>query len=557
MEQRGVFMGYIALYRKWRPQTFKDVIGQDHIVKTLKNQIVADRLGHAYLFCGTRGTGKTSTAKLFAKTVNCENPTDGEPCNVCEACEGANTGQGINVIEIDAASNNSVDNIREIREEVRYTPTKGKYKVYIIDEVHMLSVGAFNALLKTLEEPPSHVMFILATTEPHKILPTILSRCQRYDFKRISVEEIANCLISYMVQEEIAVEEKAIKYMATLADGAMRDALSILDQCIAFYLGKKITLDMVLDLLGAVDQSVFFDMTVALDKQDTLACMELLDRVMMDGRDLTQFLTDLIKHMRNLMVLQTTGGQGNVLDISEESMARLLAQSKEISYASLVRFIQELSKLESTLKYASSKRILLEVGMIKLCRPEVETSIEGLMSRMEALEDKVKKGVKVVQVAGGGEAAGSGGTPSGQPVAPLKRPKAVSEDVKKAVSKWASIKNGIVRDNRSMLILLDGVTAETVSGDILYLVCDSKIKVDTLKANDGQRVQEIKGLFEGELEKEFNIKLITREEIEGLRATYSGEPIKGDPDRGEDEDIESLLANIDFPVEIFEDAPPS
>ena len=250
-------MSYQALYRKFRPQEFEDVKGQDHIVKTLKNQINADRIGHAYLFCGTRGSGKTTIAKIFARAVNCEHPVEGSPCGECPTCKAIQNGSSMNVIEIDAASNNGVDNIRQIREEVAYRPTEGKYKVYIIDEVHMLSTGAFNALLKTLEEPPEYVMFILATTEAHKIPVTILSRCQRYDFHRISNDTIADRLFELMKEEQIEVEEKAIKYVAKAGDGSMRDALSLLDQCIAFHLGEKLTYENVLEVLGAVDTEVF------------------------------------------------------------------------------------------------------------------------------------------------------------------------------------------------------------------------------------------------------------------------------------------------------------
>ena len=246
-------MSYTALYRKFRPQEFEDVRGQEHIVTTLKNQIQADRIGHAYLFCGTRGTGKTTIAKIFAKAANCERPVGGSPCGECKSCLAIAAGSSMNVIEIDAASNNGVDNIREIREEVAYSPAQGKYKVYIIDEVHMLSIGAFNALLKTLEEPPAYVIFILATTEAHKIPITILSRCQRYDFKRISIDEISSRLAELMGKEQVEAEERAIRYIAKAADGSMRDALSLLDQCIAFYLGQKLTYDRVLDVLGAVD----------------------------------------------------------------------------------------------------------------------------------------------------------------------------------------------------------------------------------------------------------------------------------------------------------------
>ena len=270
-------MAYQALYRKWRPLEFEDVKGQEHIVTTLKNQIRADRIGHAYLFCGTRGTGKTTVAKIFAKAVNCEHPVDGSPCGECPTCKAIAEGRSMNVIEIDAASNNGVDNIREIRDEVQYSPTEGRYKVYIIDEVHMLSIGAFNALLKTLEEPPAYVIFILATTEAHKIPVTILSRCQRYDFHRISIETIAGRLSQLMEAEHINVEEKAIRYVAKAADGSMRDALSLLDQCIAFYLGQDLKYENVLEVLGAVDTAVFAEMLSYILKADTYACMQLLE----------------------------------------------------------------------------------------------------------------------------------------------------------------------------------------------------------------------------------------------------------------------------------------
>ena len=243
-------MSYTALYRKWRPAGFADVKGQDHIVQTLKNQITGQRIGHAYLFCGTRGTGKTTIAKIFAKAVNCEHPVDGSPCGECESCRSIASGRSMNVVEIDAASNNGVENIREIREQVQYPPTEGRYRVYIIDEVHMLSTGAFNALLKTLEEPPAYVIFILATTEVHKIPITVLSRCQRYDFRRITIETIAARLRELADAEQIPVEERALTYLAKAADGSMRDALSLLDQCVAFHFGTLLTYDNVLEVLG-------------------------------------------------------------------------------------------------------------------------------------------------------------------------------------------------------------------------------------------------------------------------------------------------------------------
>ena len=272
-------MSYTALYRKFRPGEFDEVKGQEHIVTTLKNEIRTDRIGHAYLFCGTRGTGKTTVAKILAKAVNCEHPVDGSPCGECEMCKKISSQTSMNVIEMDAASNNSVDDIREIIDEVQYSPAEGRYKVYIIDEVHMLSAAAFNALLKTLEEPPSYVIFILATTEAHKIPITILSRCQRYDFKRISIDTISARLKDLMERENVDVEDKALRYIAKVADGSMRDALSLLDQCIAFYLGEKLTYDKAIEVLGAVDTSVYSRMFKNMADLDVIGCMKLLDEI--------------------------------------------------------------------------------------------------------------------------------------------------------------------------------------------------------------------------------------------------------------------------------------
>ena len=338
-------MSYTALYRKFRPSTFEEVKGQDHIVQTLKNQIHANRIGHAYLFCGTRGTGKTSVAKIFAKAVNCEHPVDGSPCNECDVCKGINTGSFMNVIEIDAASNNGVDNIRQIRDEIQYTPSSGKYTVYIIDEVHMLSIGAFNALLKTLEEPPSYVLFILATTEPHKIPITILSRCQRYDFKRISIDTIAGRLMELMEKENIEVEEKAIRYVAKAADGSMRDALSLLDQCIAFYLGQKLTYDNVLEVLGAVDNEIFSQLTRCVIEGDVVGCIHVLDEMVMQGRELGQFVNDFIWYLRNLMLIKTSENASDVIDASTERIQALKEEAQMVDTDTIMRYIRIFSEL--------------------------------------------------------------------------------------------------------------------------------------------------------------------------------------------------------------------
>ena len=352
-------MSYTALYRKFRPDTFEDVKGQDHIVTTLKNQIRADRIGHAFLFCGTRGTGKTTVAKILAKAVNCEQPVDGSPCNECPTCRAIQAGTSMNVIEIDAASNNGVDNIREIREEVTYRPTQGKYKVYIIDEVHMLSAGAFNALLKTLEEPPSYVIFILATTESHKIPVTIQSRCQRYDFHRISIDTIAGRLRELMEKEQIPVEEKALRYVAKAGDGSMRDALSLLDQCIAFYLGQELTFDKVLEVLGTVDTEVFSKLLRKVLEQDVTSCIHILEDLLVNGKELGQFVNDFTWYLRNLLLVKTSEDAEEVLDVSSENLKALQEESQLIDTDTLMRYIRVLSELSNNLRNATQKRVLV------------------------------------------------------------------------------------------------------------------------------------------------------------------------------------------------------
>lgn len=335
-------MSYTALYRKFRPDTFEDVKGQEHIVTTLKNQMKANRIGHAYLFCGTRGTGKTTVAKILAKAVNCEHPKDGSPCNECETCRAIQAGTSMNVIEIDAASNNGVDNIREIREEVAYRPTRGKYKVYIIDEVHMLSTGAFNALLKTLEEPPSYVIFILATTEAHKIPVTILSRCQRYDFRRITIDTIAARLQELLDAEGVEAEERAVRYVAKAGDGSMRDALSLLDQCIAFYMDQKLTYDKVLDVLGTVDTEVFSHLLRCVLRQDVVGCIRLLEELVNRGKEMAQFVSDFTWYMRNLLLVGSADSTEDVLDVSTETLQSMQEESRMVEPETLMRYILSL-----------------------------------------------------------------------------------------------------------------------------------------------------------------------------------------------------------------------
>ena len=384
-------MSYTALYRKWRPTSFEEVRGQDHIVKTLKNQINSGRIGHAYLFCGTRGTGKTSIAKIFARAVNCEHPVDGSPCGECSMCRQIAEGASLNVVEIDAASNNGVENIRDIREQVQYPPTDGRYRVYIIDEVHMLSIGAFNALLKTLEEPPSYVIFILATTEVHKIPITILSRCQRYDFKRISIDTIAGRLAELTQAEQIDVDDRALRYVARAADGSMRDALSLLDQCVAFHFGEKLTYDKVLEVLGAVDNRVFSKLFQAVLASDTKACIREIEEMIIQGRDLSQLVNDFVWYMRNLLIAKTTDEPGDMLDMSEENLAVLKEEAAGVDTETLMRYIRIFSELSGQLRYASQKRILVEIAFIKLTTPSMEQNLDSILQRITLLEQKMQE----------------------------------------------------------------------------------------------------------------------------------------------------------------------
>ncbi len=386
-------MSYMALYRKWRPDEFEEVKGQEHVVTTLKNQITHDRVGHAYLFCGTRGTGKTTVAKLFAKAVNCEHPLeDGSPCNECAACKAISDGSSLNVIEIDAASNNGVDNIRDIREEVQYSPAEGKYKVYIIDEVHMLSIGAFNALLKTLEEPPSYVIFILATTEAHKIPITILSRCQRYDFRRISLDTIYDRLVELLKREGIEAEEKAVRYVAKAADGSMRDALSLLDQCIAFYLGQTLTYEKVLEVLGAVDVEVFNQLMCYVASNDTMKALEVIDEIVWQGRELSQFVTDFTWYMRNLLLIKASDHVNDQLDISAENLESMRQVAAQVDMESLMRYIRIFSEMSGQIRYASQKRVTLELAIVKLTMPQMENNMDSILDRIRVLEKKVEEG---------------------------------------------------------------------------------------------------------------------------------------------------------------------
>ena len=380
-------MEYTALYRRFRPTTFSEVVGQEHIVKTLKNEIINDRIGHAYLFNGGRGTGKTSCAKILARAVNCLNPKDGEPCNECEICKAAIEGSLTDVVEMDAASNNSVDDIRAIRDEVNFLPTLAKYRVYIIDEVHMLSAGAFNALLKTLEEPPAHVKFILATTEPQKLPTTILSRCQRFDFKKISASNIEKRLDFVCKESKINITNEAKKLIAILAEGAMRDALSILERCMQEE--EEITEDLVKDLVGIPKTESISKLTKNIIAKDAMEAMKCIDEVVNEGKDLSNYLWEIIKYVKDILVYKT----GTKLEIySEAELAQIKELSDMVTKERMINIIYDLSTLQNDMKWSSQKLIMFQVGIIKLCTgsEQAQTSVtsENTPAVVPAVDNK-------------------------------------------------------------------------------------------------------------------------------------------------------------------------
>jgi len=384
-------MSYIALYRKWRPMVFEDVVEQEHVVRTLKNSVKTGRIGHAYLFCGTRGTGKTTVAKIFSRAINCKSPVDGDPCNRCEICTGILSGGILDVMEIDAASNNSVDNIREIRDEVVYTPAQATYKVYIIDEVHMLSAGAFNALLKTLEEPPRHVVFLLATTEPHKLPATILSRCQRFDFKRITVDSIKQRLEKISAGSAAILDKEAARLIARLSDGALRDAISILDQCISLG-GSKISYEDVLSVVGMVNDYFIGEVIDAVGRKDIQGILKLVEKLVSEGKDMSVFVSDLVQYYRNLLVCKFTSKPSEIIEAPPDMLERMKKQAEALSREGIINSMKELSALEAAFRWAGHPRVLLEVALMRLCEDGLPGDNAGLEQRVAALERKLEGG---------------------------------------------------------------------------------------------------------------------------------------------------------------------
>lgn len=400
---------YQALYRQYRPKTFDEVLGQKHITNILKNQIIKGNIGHAYLFCGTRGTGKTSTAKIFSRAVNCLNPQNGNPCNECEICRGILDETIMDVIEMDAASNRKIDDIRELKDKVIYPPARTKYKVYIIDEVHMLTTEAFNALLKTLEEPPKHLIFILATTEPQKLPQTILSRCQRFDFKRITTKDIVENMRNICNNLKIDIEEDVFRLIARNTDGAMRDALSLLEQCISIG-GEKITYKDAIEILGIVDSQTIFDIVDSIIDKNIEKALELINQVIENGKDIQQFIKDLIYHYRNLMIIKTTKNPGELIEVEETLLNKYIQQSNKVDLNFIIKSLDILTTSDEKAKWSTQPRIILEMAAIQLIELEKELSLEERIKRLEMgikVEDKtstikepVKKDVSCKEIKG-------------------------------------------------------------------------------------------------------------------------------------------------------------
>ena len=421
---------YRALYRKWRPQVFSDVSGQSHITETLMNEISTGRLSHAYLFTGSRGTGKTTCAKILAKAVNCLDPQNGSPCNQCRICKGIDDGSILDVTEIDAASNNSVDNIRDLRDEVNFTPAAAKYRVYIIDEVHMLSTGAFNALLKTLEEPPEHVLFILATTEVQKLPATILSRCQRFDFRRIPPEDIASRLMTVAENENLQLSNDAALLIARISDGALRDALSILDQCAGY--NEPITVNTVGNAAGLLGKDYLFEISDALLNQDSPAVLNIIDRLHSSSCDMERLMSELVNHFRNIMMAKTTRNPEKFIVSTPDELQRYKDNADKMTYGTILHIMETLCREASQLKYSSHQRAQTETTLIRLCSPALSTDNAAVIRRIDELEAQIMllkaQGVTVTV------AEAPKATPAPQPApAPIKEepaPVKVVEEVK-------------------------------------------------------------------------------------------------------------------------------
>lgn len=523
-----------ALYRVYRPKTFEDVVGQEHIVKTLKNQIRNSNIGHAYLFSGTRGTGKTSTAKIFARAVNCLNSNDEEPCNECEICVDTLNDNIMDIVEIDAASNNSVDDIRELRESVKYTPSKAKYKVYIIDEVHMLSQGAFNALLKTLEEPPSYVIFILATTEPHKIPATILSRCQRFDFKRVSSKDIANRMAYICEKENIQAEEKALSLIARNSQGALRDALSILDQCMSFG-NEIIEYNDVIELLGTVNIDELFELSQAIIDENTKKTLQILNEFVIWGKDIRNLINDLIDQFRNLMVCKVSKDLDEIISLPEENIEKLKEQAKTININDLIRILNILSETQDSMKSSSNTRILAEVTMMKIAQPMFDESKEALIKRIENLEQIVESGnIKVVAVQNESKSSLNNINEklnNQEEEQDIIYEEVKSEDVKLVEASWKKIIGKIKDDKKpSIYALLKEVSSFYVKENALFIIFNDNFSFARSRLSSEETIKYVEQVIREVLNRSFHLKIYLKSEI----ASMNLEETNSKSDEGEE-----------------------
>lgn len=509
-----------ALYRVYRPRTFEDVVGQEHIIKTLKNQIKNNNIGHAYLFSGTRGTGKTSTAKIFARAVNCLNSINEEPCNECEICIDTLNDNIMDIVEIDAASNNSVDDIRELKESVKYTPAKAKYKVYIIDEVHMLSPGAFNALLKTLEEPPSYVIFILATTEPHKIPATILSRCQIFDFKRVSSKDIANRMAYICEKQNIQAEEKALNLIARNSQGALRDALSILDQCMSFG-NEKIEYNDVIELLGTVNIDELFELSQAIMNENTKKSLQILNGFIIWGKDIRNLINDLIDHFRNLMICKVSKDLDEIISLPEESIEKLKEQAKTININDLIRILNILSETQDSMKSSSNTRILAEVTIMKIAQPMFDESKEALIKRIENLEQIIESGnIKVVTVTNESQEISNHEDEqenSKEEKQDITYEEVKSEDVKLVESSWKRIIQKIKDDKKlSIYALLKEVSSFYVKENALFIIFNDNFSFARSRLSSEETIKYVEQVIREVLNRSFHLKIYLKSEIASM-----------------------------------------
>lgn len=544
-------MGYTALYRKFRPMVFEEVVGQDAITRTLRNQIIANRVGHAYLLNGGRGTGKTSSAKILARAINCLNPKDGNPCNECEICKGAISGSLTDIVEMDAASNNSVEDIRSIREEVNFLPTKAKYRVYIIDEVHMLSTGAFNALLKTLEEPPEHVKFILATTEPQKLPATILSRCQRFDFKRIPNEDIKNRLKVVCKESQIEITDGALMIIASLSEGAMRDALSILERCIQDGV-NKIDEDKIKDLVGIPKITFVHNLVKAVIDYDVMSALQQMENVLNEGKDLENFLWELIKYIKDVLLYQS----GCTLDLyNEDELKNIKELSDKVSKERFVQLVYAFSEIQNQIKWSTQKNILFQTGIIKLCSKEI--GIESVLEeRVKKIEDYLKSGnitTKFVQTTANSanfyanipitssNVSQNKGMQSNSTNAKKAMTSSIQGNVKNIETSWPTIVNDLKQNGR--IVLFTNLVSSTAKQ-----INDMTVGIQFPKG--------VTSFGKTVLEKTENIaelkRLVSMAYGKDMEIKYLMEPINTVPEKTPEQDIQSLAKESDIPFQVIE-----